>query len=89
MKRHWSTLRRTAATRVLRVRIEVEAEPLALLPVAGATELERQLERLHERGRPDHVVVVEVPPARVGVLVAEQILGREEGRVLRQALAGS
>ena len=72
---------------VLRIRVEVEAEPLAVRAVAGAPQLERQLQRLHERGRADHVVVVEGAPAGVRVLVAEQPLRREQRRVLRQVLA--
>ena len=73
--------------RILRVRIEVEPEPLAVLAVAGAAELERDLERLHERGRADHVVVVERAPAGVRVLVAEQALRREQRGVLAEVLA--
>src|SRR5207249_3447283 len=60
--------------RVLRIRIEVEAEPLAALAVAGAPKLERELQRLHECRRADHVVVVERAPTRVRVLVPEQAL---------------
>src|SRR4051794_3008690 len=47
---------------VLRVGIEVEAEPLAVLAVASAAQLERELESLHERRCADHVVVVERAP---------------------------
>src|SRR5262245_33818198 len=35
---------------ILRVRIEVEPEPLAVCPVVRAPQLERELEGLHERG---------------------------------------
>ena len=73
--------------RVLGVRVEVEAEALAVLAVAGPPQLERELERLHERGRADHVVVVERAPAGVRVLVAEQPLGGEQRRVLAEVLA--
>jgi hypothetical protein len=73
--------------RVLGVGVEVESEPLAVLAVAGAPELDGELERLHERGRADHVVVVERAPAGVRVLVAEQPLGGEQRRVLGEALA--
>ena len=71
---------------VLRVRVEVEAEALAVLAVVRAAQLERELERLHERGRADHVVVVEGAPAAVGVLVAEQALGVEQRGVLGEVL---
>ncbi len=57
-----------------------------MLAVAGAAQLDRELERLHERRRADHVVVVEGAPARVRVLVSEQPLGGEERRVLGEAL---
>src|SRR5579885_2723795 len=50
---------------ILGVRIEVEAEPLAVLAVPGTTQLERELEGLHERRRAHHVVVVERAPAAV------------------------
>src|SRR5262249_32113621 len=73
--------------RILGVGEEVEPEPLAVRPVARAPELERELERLHERRRADHVVVVEGPPAGVRVLVAEHALRCEERRVLAEALA--
>src|SRR5207253_4350190 len=63
---------------VLRVGIEVEAEPLTMLAVAGAAQLDRELERLHERGCADHVVVVERAPAGVRMLMPEQPLGSEE-----------
>src|SRR5439155_20471594 len=72
--------------RALGVRIEVESEPLPVLAVPGATKLERELECLHEGGRAHHVVVVEGAPARVRMLVAEQALRGEQGRVLGQAL---
>ena len=75
------------ADRVLGVRVEVEPEPLAVLAVAGAPQLDRELERLHERGRADHVVVVERAPAGVRVLVAEQPFRREQRRVLGEVLA--
>jgi hypothetical protein len=71
---------------VLGIRIEVEPEALSVLAVARPPELERQLERLHERGRAHHVVVVERAPAGVRVLVPEQALGREKRRVLGQGL---
>src|SRR5205823_12513831 len=58
------------ADRVLRVGVEVEAEALAVRSVAGAAELERELDGLHEGGCADHVVVVERAPARVRVLVS-------------------
>ena len=86
MKRHWRTLRFDRRDLVLGVRVEVEAEPLAVLAVPGAPKLDRELERLHERGRADHVVVVERAPAGVRVLVPEQPLRREQRRVLGQAL---
>src|SRR3954451_7823758 len=44
--------------RVLGVGVEVEAEPLPILAVVGAPYLDRELERLHEGGGADHVVVV-------------------------------
>ena len=69
------------------VRVEVEPKPFAVLAVAGSTQLDRELERLHEERRPDHVVVVEVAPAGVGVLVAEQPFGREQRRVFGEVLA--
>ena len=75
------------ADRVLGVRVEVEAEPLAVLAVAGAPQLDRELDRLHERRRADHVVVVERAPAGVRVLVAEQAFGGEQRRVLGEVLA--
>ena len=86
MKRHWSTLRLTSGDGVLGVRVEVHPEPLAVVSVPGAAQLERELERLHERGRPDHVVVVEGAPARVGVQVAEQPFRGEQRRVLGEVL---
>ena len=72
---------------VLRVRVEIESKPLAVLAVAGSAQLDGELERLHEERGPNHVVVVEVAPARVGVLVAEQPFGREQRRVLGEVLA--
>ena len=87
MKRHCSTERLTASDLVLRVRVQVEAEPLAVLAVARAAQLERELERLHERGRADHVVVVERAPAGVAVLVAEQPLRGQQRGVLGEVLA--
>ena len=87
MNRHWRTLRRTAVDCVLCVWVEVEAQPFARLAIAGATELDRELERFHERGRADHVVVVEGAPAGVGVLVAEQALRSQQGSVFGKALA--
>ena len=60
---------------------------LAVGPVVRAAQLERQLQRLHERGGADHVVVVGDAPARVRVLVPEQPLRVEQRRVLRQVLA--
>ena len=73
--------------RILRVGVEVEAEPLAAVAVARAPQLDRQLERLHEARRADDQVVVERAPARVRVLVAEQPLACEQGRVLGEVLA--
>ena len=65
-------------------RVEVEPEPLPVVSVSGPAELHRELERLHERRRADHVVVVERAPAGVRMLVAEQPLGCEQGGVLRR-----
>ena len=87
MKCHCSTERFTAADLVLGVRVEVEAQPLAVGAVVGAAQLERELDGLHERRGADHVVVVEDAPAGVGVLVAEQPLGGQQRRVLGQVLA--
>ena len=87
MKRHCRTERLDRADLVLGVRVQVEPEPLAADAVAAAAQLERELERLHERRRADHVVVVERAPAGVGVLVAEQALGGEQRGVLGQVLA--
>src|SRR4051812_37819455 len=72
---------------VLGVRVEIHAEPLAVGAVVRAAQLERHLERLHERGGADHVVVVERAPAGVRVLMAEQALGGEQRDVLAQVLA--
>ncbi len=58
-----------------------------MLAVADAPELERELERLHEADRADHVVVVERAPAVVRVLVPEQPDVGEQRRVLGQRLA--
>ena len=87
MNRHWMHAAAHRLDLVLGVRVEVEAEPLAVLAVAGAAQLERELERLHERGGADHVVVVEGAPAGVRVLMAEQPLGGEHRRVLGEVLA--
>src|SRR5438067_7626876 len=57
--------------RVLGIGIEVEPEPLAVLAVAGAAQLECELEGLHEGRRADHVVIVERTPAGVRMLMAE------------------
>ena len=55
--------------------------------IAAAPELQRQLDCLHERRGAHHVVVIERPPAGVGVQMPEQLLGRQERRVLGQMLA--
>src|SRR5713226_3848726 len=66
--------------RIFCVRVEVEAEALAVVAIARAAQLEGELQRLDERRRAHHVVVVERAPAAVGVLMAEQPLASQHGR---------
>ena len=73
--------------RVLGVGIQVEAEALPVVAVAGAAQFDREFERLHERGGADHVVVVERAPAGVRMLVPEEPLRGQQRRVLGEALA--
>ena len=88
MKRHCSTAAActtSTASSVYGYRSKPSRSPLRA--VARAAQLDGELERLHERRRADHVVVVERAPAGVRVLVAEQPLGVQQRRVLGEVLA--
>src|SRR6266404_3723872 len=69
------------------VGVEVEAEAFAGVAVAGAAQLDGEFEGFHEGGGADHVVVVEGAPAGVGVLVAQQPFGGEQGGVFGEVFA--
>jgi len=67
---------------IFRVGEEVVTDALTALTVANVLQHPCQRQRLHEEGSADHVVVVELAPAAVAVLVAEQSLVMQDHGVL-------
>ena len=87
MNRHCSDAAPHGGDRVLRVRVEIEAEPLAVLAVAARRSSTASSSVSMNAVAPTMLSSSNVPQPGVRVHVAEQALGGEHGRVLGQALA--